>query len=289
MGLRTKFNLAMLAAFAVGFLIAAVVLDRVFENRAREEVLQNARLMMAAANAVRSYTVQEIVPLLPFERGGKFVPQTVPAYAAQKNFRELKTSLVDYAYREPALNPTNPANRAQDWEADIINALRNDPAKQELVAQRDTTTGRLLHLARPITVRTEACLTCHSIPSAAPAALTATYGTANGFGWKLNETIGAQILTVPMALAIKEGRESLLTFLGILTLIFLVIIAVLNVLLHFLVLRPVRRLSAMAEAASLGEEVESYVKPGKDEISSLSGSFDRLRHSLDQAMQMLKS
>jgi hypothetical protein len=92
MGLRAKFNLVILAAFAVGFLLAAVALNRVFIDNAREQVLGNARIMMTAANAIRNYTVQELVPLLPAEHDGKFVPETVPAYAAQKNFKEVQAA-----------------------------------------------------------------------------------------------------------------------------------------------------------------------------------------------------
>lgn len=289
MGLRGKFNLAIVVAFAIGFVIAAFVLDRVFVSQAREEVLQNARLMMSAANAIRNYTAKDLGPLLPLERDGKFVPETVPAYAAQKNFHELQSSFEGFSYREAALNPTNLANRAQDWESDIINNLRNEPAKAEMVIERETALGRTLNLARPIAVRTEACLTCHSVAASAPISLLRSYGAYNGFGWKLNETIGAQILSVPMSVALTEARKSLVTFLGIMVAIFAVIFVILNVLLHYLVIRPVRRVSAMADAVSLGEgEVETYIKPGKDEISSLSKSFDRMRQSLDQAMQMLK-
>ena len=71
--------------------------------------------------------------------------------------------------------------------------------------------------------------------------------------------------------------------------VFAVVLVTLNLLLHYLVIRPVKRVSVMANAVSLGEaDVETYVKPGKDEISSLSVSFDRMRQSLDHAMQMLK-
>jgi methyl-accepting chemotaxis protein len=289
MGLRAKFNLVILAAFAVGFLVAAVVLDRVFADHARDQVLQNARIMMTAANAIRKYTAQEIGPLLPMERDGKFVPETVPAYAAQKNFKDVQAAFVGYTYREPALNPTNLADRAQDWEADIIGHFRNEPARQELIVERDTPVGPTLNMARPIAILAEACLTCHSTPSAAPAALTHSYGTANGFGWKLNETIGAQILSVPMAVPLKLAHDAYVTFLIILVVIFAIVFVVLNLLLHYLVIEPVKKVSAMAEAVSLGEEnVETYIKPGKDEISSLSVAFNRMHESLKHAMEMLK-
>lgn len=289
MGLRAKFNLVILAAFAVGLLLAAVVLDRVFVNNAREDVLQNARIMMTAANAIRAYTTNELVPLLPIEHNGAFVPETVPAYAAQTNLKELRNAFPGFAYREAALNPTNLTNRAHDWEADIIHMFRDAPDKQELALERDTPSGRVLNLARPIAVRSETCLDCHSTPSAAPAALTRTYGSANGFGWKLNEIIGAQILSVPMELPLKLAHAAYWTFMMILAIVFVVIFAVLNLLLHYLVIVPVKRVSAMAEAVSLGEEnVEVYVKPGKDEISSLSVAFNRMRESLKHAMEMLK-
>jgi protein-histidine pros-kinase len=241
MGLRAKFNLVILAAFAVGFLIAAIVLNRVFIDNAREQVLQNARIMMTAANAIRTYTAEELVPLLPKERDGKFVPETVPAYAAQKNFKSVQTAFAGFTYREPALNPTNPSDRAQDWEADIIGMFRNDAARNEVVIERDTPLGPTLNLARPIAIHDPSCLTCHSTPAAAPAALAQSYGTANGFGWKLNETIGAQVLSVPMAIPLKLARDAYRTFLVILVAVFAIVCVVLNLLLHYLVIAPVRR------------------------------------------------
>jgi HAMP domain-containing protein len=289
MGLRAKFNLVILAAFAVGFLVAAVVLDRVFIGYARDQVLQNARIMMTAANAIRKYTAEELGPLLPLEHAGKFVPETVPAYAAQTNFKDVQAAFAGYTYREPALNPTNPTDRAQDWEADIIGLFRNDPTKPEMVAERDTPIGPTLNLARPISITDEACLSCHNTPAAAPAILTQTYGTGNGFGWKLKETIGAQIVSVPMAVPLKLAHSAYFTFLAILVAIFVIVVGLLNLLLHYLVIVPVKRVSAMADAVSLGnEDVETYIKPGKDEISSLSVSFNRMRESLKHAMQMIK-
>jgi HAMP domain-containing protein len=288
MGLRAKFNLSILLAFAVGFAIAAAVLHGLFIDNAREQVLQNARIMMTAANAIRKYTADDLVPLLPMEHNGKFVPETVPAFAAQTNFKQVETAFPGYTYREPALDPTNLNDRAQDWEADIIRGFINDPKRTELVAERDTPLGRTLNLARPVTITDQACLTCHSTPAAAPAILTQTYGTTNGFGWKLNDTIGAQVVSVPMAVPLAVASKTYMTFLIILVVIFAVIFVILNLLLHYLVIAPVRRVTAMADAVSLGDEaVEPYVKPGKDEISSLSVSFNRMRESLKRAMAML--
>jgi HAMP domain-containing protein len=289
MGLRAKFNLSILLAFVVGFGIAALVLHRVFIDNARNEVLQNARIMMTAADSIRKYTADDLVPLLPTDRDGKFVPETVPAFAAQTNFKDVQASFPGYTYREPALNPTNLTDRAQDWEADIIRLFRTDSSKKELTVERDTPIGQTLNLARPITITEQACLTCHSTAAAAPASLIQSYGGANGFGWKIDETIGAQIVSVPMTVPLKVARDTYVTFLMILVAIFAIIFVILNLLLHYLVIAPVKRVSAMADAVSLGDEnVETYIKPGKDEVSSLSVSFNRMRESLKHAMDMIK-
>ena len=290
MGLRAKFNLALLAAFSVGMLVAAVVLQYVSVKQARAQVLENASIMMTAANAIRNYTARDLVPLLPLEHNGKFVAETVPAYAAQKNFKDVQAAFAGFSYREPALNPTNPANRAQSWEADIINLFRNEPERQDFVTERETPIGPTLNLARPLVIRSMACLSCHSTPSEAPPVLIRDYGSVNGFGWKLDETIGAQIVSVPMAVPLKLAHQAYVSFLIILLAIFAVVFVVLNLLLHYLILVPVKKVSAIAEAVSLGtENVENYVKPGQDEISSLSVSFNRMRESLKRAMDMLKA
>jgi len=159
----------------------------------------------------------------------------------------------------------------------------------EFVAERDTPIGPTLNLARPITITEAECLTCHSTPAAAPAVVIKTYGSANGFGWKQNDTIGVQLVSVPMAVPLKVARDTYITFLVILVVTFIVIFVTLNLLLHYLVITPIKRVTRMADAVSLGDEsVENYVKPGKDEISSLSVSFNRMRESLRHAMEMIK-
>lgn len=289
LGLRAKFNLTMLVAFAVAFAVAAVLLHRILIDNARQEVLTNARIMMTAANAIRTYTADDLVPLLPMEHDGKFVAQTVPAFAAQTNFKEIQAVFAGYTYREPALNPTNLTDRAQDWEADLIRAFLNDPGKKELAVERDTPLGPTLNLARPVTITDPACLICHDTPAAAPASLIKTYGGNNGFGWKLNETVGAQILSVPMAVPLKLAHDAYVTFLGVLAAMCAIVFVIVNLLLHFVVITPVKRVSAAADAVSLGDETAApYIKPGKDEISSLSVSFNRMRESLKHAMAMIK-
>jgi protein-histidine pros-kinase len=115
------------------------------------------------------------------------------------------------------------------------------------------------------------------------------YGTAGGFGWKLNETIGAQIVSVPMAVPLKMAEQAHRAMLASLIGVFLLMLILLNILLWFTTLRPIRRLSRMADAVSTGNlDVPEVRFRSHDEIGVLAGSFNRMRISLVKALKMLE-
>ena len=113
--------------------------------------------MIDSALGMRDYTEGEILPLLHAQMQSEFLPQSVPFYAATQNFLRLHQTHPQYSYKEATLNPTNPRDRATDWEADIIQRFRSDATTHEFVGERDTPIGRSLYLARPIRVEAGAC------------------------------------------------------------------------------------------------------------------------------------
>ncbi len=63
---------------------------------------------------------------------------------------------------------------------------------------------------------------------------------------------------------------------------------ILNIVLHVTVIKPVGKLSAMADEVSSGKvDVEEFPVKGKDEISILARSFNRMQRSLIRALKML--
>ena len=289
MGLKAKFNLAMLVAFVVGLALAGAFAHRVLQDNARREVMQEARVMLGQASAISTYTDQEIAPLLADQLKIRFLPQSIPFFAAQANFRMMNKSFPDYTFKEAALNPTNPADRATDWEADIINAFRADQHRKQLIAERDSPTGRLLTVSVPITVSDPSCLECHSTAAVAPPTMVDLYGANNGFGWKMGETVGAEIVSVPMSVALDRANRTFVVFLAGLAVVFLLMVLLLNVLLHYMIVRPVRRMSVIAGEVSLGNmDAPEFKANGRDEISSLGESFNRMRRSLANAMKLLE-
>jgi protein-histidine pros-kinase len=291
MKLVIKFNLVFLLVFLIGLAAAGYASRELLQRNARDEIVLNARLVMESALATRAYTSTQVGPLLQTQMKYKFLPQSVPAYAATEVFNGLRKTFPEYAYKEAVLNPTNPRNRANDWEADLVNQFRNGAERPELVGERETPTGKSFYIARPMQIKAEACLYCHSTVDAAPKTLVEQYGPANGFGWKLNEVVGAQIVSVPTDVPIARANAAFRTFMISLTAVFAFIFVVLNLMLWFMVIRPVTRLSRFADQVSQGDNMDAPDFPvgSRDEIGVLTQSFNRMKKSMVQAMKMLET
>src|SRR5215471_13147256 len=289
MRLVVKFNLVFIGVFLLGLLVAGLVSYNLLQNNARDEIVQNARIMMEAALSTRSYTSTQIRPLLETQMKYAFLPQSVPAYAATEYFNDLRKKYPEYSYKEATLNPTNPRDHAIDWEVDVVNQFRQAPNRTESVGERDTTDGRMLYLARPIQIKDPACLVCHSTPDAAPRTLIDTYGAANGFGWQLNDVVGAQIVSLPLSLPVQRANATFRVFLISLGVIFLFTITALNLMLYGLVIRRVKRLARLADEVSLGNlEAGEFRTKMRDEIGVLTEALGRMKTSMVQALTMLE-
>ena len=272
LGWLLKFNLAFVPLLIAGICVAAVVIRNQLRDNSQQEVLESAKLMLETTRASRTYTDQQINPLLEHQQNeiekstqmlrkaletaekvadtGKrqavlnvlnqaginnestklaerqFHPQSIPFFAATEAFNYFRQAHPDYAYKEAALNPTNPRDRTVDWEADVVSVFRKNPAKTEFIGNRETPSGPSLFVSAPIKAD-ESCLECHSTPDKAPAEIVKLYGTANGFGWKEGDIIGAQIVSVPAMVSekIADGafRSILVWLIGIAVIIFVLV------------------------------------------------------------------
>jgi len=247
---------------------------------------------MEAALSMRQYTVSQVRDKL-VQKEDEFLPQTVPAFAATEMMNQLRKKYPDYAYKEAALNPTNPRDRAVAWEADVVNQFRNEAGRLEISGTRVTPEGVSLYLARPFQIKDPACLSCHTTPEMAPAAMVKRYGSDNGFGWQLNEVIGAQLVSVPMSLPIQNANRAFQTFMASLGGVFAALFVILNLMLYMLIVRPVRRVVAAADRLSLGRtssadrEVPELPESGKDELAVLARSFNRMRRNLEDTIKAM--
>ena len=136
MGIRLKFNLALMIIFVIGLILTGLVTGYSLQKNARQEILQNARIIMESAVAVHGDTSSASVIL-----------------------HNLQARLPDFNYREALLHSAAGENLAVDWETNIIQYFRDHPEVTELTGERKDGARALLFLGRPITAGTGAELT----------------------------------------------------------------------------------------------------------------------------------
>jgi protein-histidine pros-kinase len=288
MNIIVRVNFALGTAFLIAFLGLAFASNQLLKLQARRAVMSEAELMLASAVGVRNYTANEIAPLLQVQLQTEFPPQSVPFYAATQHFLDLRRQRPEYSYKEATLNPTNPRDRATDWEADIIQRFRDDPRLPELHGERDTPLGRVLYFAHPIQAGPE-CMECHSEPSKAPKTLITRYGSSNGFGWQPHEIVGAQLVSVAMEAAEANASHAWAQLLALFAAALGGLWLIANFVLYRTLVHPLRQIVKVADAVSAGEAGVDFAEQSAPEFNALIKAFERMRVSLEKAMKLLGS
>lgn len=291
LNLATKLNLILILIFVSMVTICGWYLSEILEAKIKREVSDKASLIIETMNSVRDYTSTQINPELAprLETETRFLPETVPAYSAHQVFEGLrkKQEYADFSYREATLNPTNPQDLADEFETAIIEKFRSDRTIQELTGFHTFTDSDFFYIARPLSVSKDSCLRCHSIPEVAPKSLIATYGTKNGFGWRLKEIVATQIVLVPANQVIGAARNLQFLIIGIIIFFFLAAIIFLNFFLKYSIVIPLKKMSHLSKQVSTGNTNMNFKHDANDEIGVLAASLNRMKISLEMALNML--
>lgn len=288
MKLATKYNLTLISVLAVSYVAISSASYFILQRHAKNEVIQHASMLMEAALAMRKYTITEIKPLLALQNKRNFLPQSVPSYAATQNFNALREHNPEYRYKEATLNPTNPRDRAADWEADIIQEFKNNKTLTHMTVVRDTPIGKTLYYARPIQIKDKACLSCHGLIDDAPDTMLKLYGPANGFGWQLNEVVGSQIVSVPLSIPVLHANETFVILAGALFAGFLLVFILMNLVIRKMFINRVVSTSKIVEAVNQGNmNRPKFEIHGNDEIAQLCESVEHMCKQQEQANRMM--
>lgn len=217
------------------WLIFTITIFYWLQAERQQEIKKTANLHMAFAQAVRSYTADTVRPTVGTQ--DKFHAITVPSFAAKNVLDLLHKEKEGFVYKEVALNPTNLKNKANEQEAAVIARFRQNSDLGELEFTKADKKDKFFIYAKPIRVK-KTCLQCHSDPKKAPLSVINSYGTQHGFGWKENEVVAAQIITVPHSKVGTNFVQYFLAYSGSLFLIFVAIYVILRAMVRDVVLRP---------------------------------------------------
>lgn len=279
-GIAQLVRRATFSVFACAILIGSVVFYLFSSAASMDHIEDEAGALMTAATAVRNYTVEQITPIIDRTIDGKFIPETVPSFAAQSVFKRLTGDLTDYTYREASRNPTNIADLATSFEAELIAEFEKNSSVSELSGVRQVGDNTQFYLARPIVMTNPNCLTCHSTPDVAPASMINAYGSNNGFGWQLGSVVAVQLLTIPVDDELLLTYELVAIFFAMLLILFLIVSFAVMLPLQRNLILPLGRLAKAAERSSLRDDDLPYPENGAAEVQQLSSAIHRLRTSM---------
>ncbi|MBW4428124.1 MAG: DUF3365 domain-containing protein [Nostoc desertorum CM1-VF14] len=288
--LKQKFTILLLVILTFGLSLSGFTLSSLLRENAKQDISSTGLMLIQTMSSVRHYTNTQINPELVDKLETEFLPQSVPAYSAREIFEILRKTpdYRDFFYKEATLNPTNLRDKADGFETEIVERFRKKSDLKEVSGFRSIPGGDIFYIARPLSISEESCLKCHSVPEAAPQSMINLYGTANGFGWKLNEIVGAQIITVPANNVINKAHQSSLLIILIVSTIFIATILLVNLFLNRQVVMPLKRMTRVAEEVSTGHMEVEFEQMSNDEIGNLAKAFRRMQLSLEMAMKRIK-
>jgi len=282
LSLLNKFRLALLPVAILASVASFWLIREYLGRQAEQEVSAKAEMLMSTMTAVRTYTSEQIQPLLKDRlfTDKNFIPETVPAFSAVQVFGNLRKTpgYKVYDYREPTLNPTNPRDQADEDETKLIQLFAE---KKELTEQNGFRViegkGLVYYLAKPLVIKSQSCLQCHTTAEMAPQSQIARYGPTAGMGWKVGDTIGAQIVYVPADSVIAAGKASARPVALMFLVVVLVLILLVDMLLRRLVIKPIGRLAAATRAVATNADVANRQCRGDVEDDDLTSCINLVR------------
>ena len=286
-----KFSLLLAVVFAIGLVSTGIGFSTILNRNSEGQIASKASILLQTMVSVRTYTSTQVRPELAerLESEQEFLPQTVPGYSAREVFEGLRNDpeYSEFFYKEATLNPTNLRDKADPFETEIVEQFRQSDTLTELKGYRSSPAGDLYYIAKPMRITNESCLQCHSVPNNAPASLINTYGSDNGFGWQMNEIVGAQMISVPASGILANATRSLLILMGIVTGVFAIIFVLTNIFLSRVVVAPIKQMADAADRISKGSMDIEFANTSSDEVGKLAAAFNRMKASLVVAMRML--
>ncbi len=288
--LKQKFTILLLVILIVGLSLSGSALSTLLRQNATNEIALRALTLIDTMTSIREYTLTQIYPELSLRLEEKFQPQVVSAYSAREVFEILrkKPEYRDFFYKEAATNPTNLRDKADSFEANILERFRKEKDLKQISGFRSLPSGDIFYISRPLSISQEACLQCHSTPEAAPKTMIERFGSVNGFGWHLNEIVAVQFVSLPASKVIEQANQFSLLIVGLVSAVFIVVILVVNIFLNRQVILPLKRITRVAEEVSTGHLEVDFEQVSNDEIGSLVRAFKRMKLSLEMAMKRIR-
>lgn len=280
-GIRFKIAVSigviMVALMAVDVLWNLSLQNAQAENEAREKAEVLAAEMRAAWDFVDMN--QDVINRA---EDGTFRTKHLVCVVAAKSISMLFTTETDYSIRFTNDTPRQAANAPDEFEQEALAAFNADPERKAFWRVVDAGDGtRVFRYTEPLYV-TESCLECHGDPVGEPD----QYGYPKE-GMQVGQVGGAMSIIEPMDIYADGIQNSVMQQVVMVLCVMAAAFAGLYFITSRLVLRPIDELRTAAGAVGKGDFNYTLTVPNpgerpRDELSELTGEFDRMARDLEK-------
>ncbi|HAM50912.1 MAG TPA: hypothetical protein DCP92_09575 [Nitrospiraceae bacterium] len=269
-------GIILLCVIAISSLLTYSYLKKMFIQEAYEKT----DIVLGHIDATMEYARDELRPqifhVLP---GNVFIQQVMSnSFINMGIMKRFKQRFPRYIYRRVALNPMNPADKADAFEAGYITQFRNNPSSKKQWRGLVTRNGEDYFLHLKAVVAEESCLLCHGDPDSSPESITQHYGKVNGRHWKVGEVVGLEWIAAPVSGTFRQLRHVALFFFLVGTAGMAVLFAIVNYFHYWVAVLPMKRMSSFFKDVANGHRGLDIHFDARDydEVSELAESFNRM-------------
>jgi methyl-accepting chemotaxis protein len=285
--LSSKFNQSLLTLFLVLVLVLIPIMYYLTKTEVLAQANKELTLLVDMVKSVRNVVREDTRP--HFTPKGEFFPivvsSTVMAKTVASKFARIRP---EYYIKIFSDNPLNADDYPDTLEKELLNRFRQNKQLKTIVETGTIQGQNYLLSSAPATVK-KGCLLCHGDPARAPLAISKTYGTQSGYGWKVGSVIGGIAVGVPLeninSIAVRRTLYALLA----LALVFGVLYIYINTIVRRSIIEPIRDIADKAQKISHGDLGEALVTDRDDEIGELSNSFEMMRRSFISLVRRIKA
>lgn len=228
-GPKRKFTLMLIAIYVISLPVISAMTYIILKDNAVKDAYNMGKVHLSMVGAIKHYVSEELRPVFYKEMPGRFIIEGMSrSYVAGEIARRVHKEHPTFKYINASLNPMNPENAANEFEAEIINTFIRDRTKKEWRGFRRTPDEQYYVIAKAGEPVTDDCLRCHGDPSAAPRELVKKYGSKSGFNMKAGQIVDAKFIYIPIGVPLAAARKVVAIFIAIYTVFFGITFLIIN-------------------------------------------------------------
>jgi methyl-accepting chemotaxis protein len=287
MSIRKRILLIMAVGYVFSLAGVIGVGYLLLEQDTKREAAEKTELFVSVMTANQEYMAKFVRPdLLELIEDEYFPEASVGAVMMAKTAKLLSEKYPEYIFRLASHNPLNQDSLADAFEKQLIAGFNNgDYESWEGFTVRD---GKSFYAsAAPIEARSS-CIWCHDTPEAAHPDMVEEYGRTSGYGYEEGDIVGTRVVYVPTEAAKQLTMQKLGALAGAVSVLFFLALLIIDVTIVRSVVKPIENIVEVAGDISRGKMGRSFDVDTNDEIKLLADAFNRMKVSLEKAMDILR-